>query len=121
MILNYEFGKVSVAFFDDNWNEYGWVWKVDDFEKKFGITLPKQARILTYDKVNDTFVLIGADDVDREALRRQLDALEEEIKEAILEEQNKMTSQAPQSSSSLEQRLTDIELALAAIMGGDRT
>ena len=27
MVFNYEFNRVSVAVFDGDWNEMGWLWK----------------------------------------------------------------------------------------------
>lgn len=40
VILDAQFGRVSVAYFDGE-NEFGWVWKKSEFEEETGITIPE--------------------------------------------------------------------------------
>lgn len=116
MILNFEMGKVSVAFVSDNGDEVGWLWKKNEFEQEFGLKLPP-CRHITLDEYNDIFAVIGEDNCDKNALKQVILSKRSAIY-ASIKSKNEELQRAAAAPDPLLERLSEIEEALAFLLGG---
>ena len=118
MIFDYEFGRVKVGFVDDEGNETGWVWKKADFEKVFKISLPA-CKHITFDEHSNIFAIFGADGtVDENVVRNTISNLRNTIKTKVNEMQTAQRISVQEIASATENRLLDIEQAIAFLLRG---
>lgn len=116
MVFNFEFGRVSVAFVDDEGNEVGWLWKKGEFEQEFGLKLPS-CRHITLDEYNDIFAVIGADDCDKNSLKQAI-LNKRSVIHAAVKNKYKELQETTAATDPLFERLSEIEVAIAYLLGG---
>jgi len=118
MIFNFEMGRVSVAFVNDDGDEVGWLWKKNEFEQEFGLKLPP-CRHITLDEYNDIFAVIGADNCNENVLKQTILNKRSAIYAAI-KNKNEGLQKAAATPDPLLERLSEVEEALAFLLGGEQ-
>lgn len=113
MIINVEFGRVSAAFFDEDWNEHGAQWKIGDFERRFGLKFPS-AKHITYDSYNNVFAVMGVD-TNQGALKENIEKKVETIRSAILEREQKNAQEEEEEFQRATEKQQKREDALRAV------
>jgi hypothetical protein len=117
MIFNFEMGRVTVSFVDDDGDEAGGQWKKREFEQEFGLELPP-CRHITLDEYNNIFAVIAADNgCDENALKQAILSKRSAIY-ASIKSKNEELQKAAAAPDPLLERLSEIEEALAFLLGG---
>lgn len=113
MVFNYEFNRVSVAVFDGDWNEMGWLWKKAEFEQEFNVAIP-DVRHITIDEVTGIETVIGSIQ-DKEGLLRSIKAKRDAIIQAVLSRQQAQQMEQ-KSVEDITQSVKDLESAVVYLL-----